>query len=136
MPPPLMGPTGSPGRRPFAPPLPHHPMPGTYPVYVSRLQFAAYLRAYQRLMGLDVRLNASVVAARPLPGGGGWARAAAQLGRPTSALSHRQPPTVAAAVCHGGDPTFRVYAYLSSGIINTATPPQDRFPIGMILFRW
>ena len=41
--------------------LPFMPMPDTYPVYPSRMQFVNYLQSYQRMLGLEVQLRHRVV---------------------------------------------------------------------------
>lgn len=40
--------------------MPFLPMPDTYPVYVSRMQFVHYLQSYQRMLGLNVKLGHKV----------------------------------------------------------------------------
>eukprot|EP00667_Euglena_gracilis_P008304 EG_transcript_8408 len=49
--------------------LPYLPMPDTYPVYPSRMQFVQYLQSYQKMMNLDVRLHSRVVSASKTPDG-------------------------------------------------------------------
>jgi cation diffusion facilitator CzcD-associated flavoprotein CzcO len=49
--------------------LAHHPIPRTYPRYVPKDMFAAYLQEYAEVFQLRVELNRPVKAVRPLDGG-------------------------------------------------------------------